>query len=149
MSYNLVNRPDNFVAGKTASHKNTWYKITSDRWILKTICGYAVEITCKPYQFQVPTPIKFSDLEQTQIDQELTEFLNKGIIEPVYTEDNEEFISNIFIRPKSDGGIRVILNLKQFNEKFMEKIHFKMESLQSTINAMSKNQELLFCLSRP
>lgn len=87
----------------------------------------------------MPTPIKFSDLEQTQIDQELTEFLNKGIIEPVYTEDNEEFISNIFIRPKSDGGIRVILNLKQFNEKFMEKIHFKMESLQSTINAMSKN----------
>lgn len=58
----------------------------------------------------MPTPIKFSDLEQTQIDQELTEFLNKGIIEPVYTEDNEEFISNIFIRPKSDGGIRVILN---------------------------------------
>lgn len=78
VSYNLVNRPDNFVARKTASHRNTWYKITSDRWILKTIYGYAVEITCKPYQFQVPNPIKFSDLEQSKIDQELTEFLIKG-----------------------------------------------------------------------
>ena len=41
-----------------------------------------------------------------------------------------------FVRPKSDGGIRVILNLKPFNQQFVYKIHFEMESLKSVINAI-------------
>lgn len=113
-TYRLVNRPDNFVAGKTAKHKNQWCKITSDKWILQTICGYAVELTDNPIQTWFPNQIKFSELDQIKIDHELSEFLQKGIIEPVYTKDHDEFISNIFIRPKSDGGICVILNLKPF-----------------------------------
>ena len=44
-----------------------------------------------------------------------------------------------FVRPKSDGGIRVILNLKPFNQQYVDKIHFKMESLKSAINAMMPN----------
>ena len=35
--------------------------------------------------------------------------------------------------------IRLLLNLKQFNEDFVEKVHFKMESLQSVITAVRKN----------
>ena len=53
--------------------------------------------------------------------------------------DPDEFISNIFVRPKSDGGIRVILNLKPFNRQYVDKIHFRMESLKSAINAMTLN----------
>ncbi len=40
--------------------------------------------------------------------------------------------------PKKDGNIRVILNLKPFNHDYVEKIHFKMETLKSTINAMTR-----------
>ena len=42
----------------------------------------------------------------------------------------------IFTSPKKDGKIRVILNLKQFKEKFMEHIHFKMETLKAAVDAM-------------
>ena len=41
--------------------------------------------------------------------------ISKYII--VKSQKNEdEFVSNIFTRPKKDGGIRVILNLKQFQK---------------------------------
>ena len=58
--------------------------------------------------------------------------------------DPAEFLSNIFVRLKSDGGIRVILNLKHFNQQYVDKIHFKMESLKSAVNA--HDVKLLFGL---
>ena len=61
------------------------------------------------------------------------------IIEPVHTSDQDEYISNIFTRPKKEGTIRVILNLKQFNEKYVDHIHFKMETLRSAIDSMRPN----------
>ena len=138
-SFQLRNTPENFMAGKTALNINKWLKITSDKWILKTICGYTVEVTARPYQKQIPKPIKFSDIEQLQINAELDSFLKKGIIEPVQNPEKGEFYSNIFIRAKPDGGIRIILNLKPFNKKFCEKIHFKMETLKSAVSAMTRN----------
>ena len=53
--------------------------------------------------------------------------------------DPDDFISVIFVRPRYDGGIKVILNLKPFNKQYVDKIHFKMESLKSAINAMTLN----------
>ena len=127
------------MAGKTEKFRAQWSKITSHRWILRTICGYQVELTDKPDQTFVPSPIKFSKLEEEAINKEILDFTKKGIIEPVVQADPDEFISNIFVRPKSDGGIRVILNLKPFNQQYVDKIHFKMESLKSAINAMTPN----------
>lgn len=139
LSFNLINTPSNFMAGKTERFKDQWSKITSDRWILHTVCGYTVELVDKPDQSFSPLPIKFSILEEAAINQEILEFTRKGIIEQVFDSVSDEFISNIFARPKPDGGIRVILNLKPFNKKFVDKIHFKMESLKCAINAMTLN----------
>ena len=58
LSFNLVNTPQNFMAGKTEKFKAQWSKITSDRWILRTICGYQVELTDKPDQNFCPIPYK-------------------------------------------------------------------------------------------
>ena len=127
------------MAGKTEKFRAQWSKITSDRWILRTICGYQVEITDKPDQIFVPSPITFSKLEDEANNKEILDFTKKGIIEPVVQADPDKFISNIFARPKSDGGIRVILNLKPFNQHYVDKIHFKMESLKSAIHAMRPN----------
>ena len=63
------------------------------------------------------------------INKEILNFTKKGIIEPVVQADPDEFISNISVRQKSDGGIRVILNLKHFNQPYVDKIYFKIERL--------------------
>ena len=92
-----------------------------------------------PSQKVIPKPIKFSHEEQEQINKEIDSFLECGIIEKINEINEGEFISNIFFRPKKDGKIRIILNLKNLNKNFLEKVHFKMETLQSAINAMRKN----------
>lgn len=61
------------------------------------------------------------------------------IIEHCNDDRNDEYISNIFTRPKKDGRVRVILNFKKFNEDHMQHIHFKMETLHSAVNAMRPN----------
>ena len=49
------------------------------------------------------------------------------VIEEVKNEPEEgEYISNIFYRNKSNNSIRLILNLKPFNESYINKIHFKL-----------------------
>ena len=47
-----------------------------------------------------------------------------------------EFISTIFLRPKSDGSFQMILNLKEFN-KSVEHHHFKKDTLE-TVTKMIK-----------
>ena len=104
------------MAGKTEKFRAQWSKITLDRWILSTICGYQVELTDKHDQTFVSSPLTFSKLEEEAITKEILDFTKKGIIEPVVQADPDDFISNIFVRPKSDGSIRVILNPKLFNQ---------------------------------
>lgn len=92
-----------------------------------------------PTQNTIPKPITFSPDEQDRIDQEINRFLHCKIIEKANDTTKGEYLSNIFFRPKKDGKIRIILNLKSLNQIYLEKIHFKMETLQSAIDAMRKN----------
>lgn len=92
-----------------------------------------------PTQNTIPKPITFSPDEQDRIDQEINRFLHCKIIEKANDTTKGEYLSNIFFRPKKDGKIRIILNLKSHNQNYLEKIHFKMETLQSAIDAMRKN----------
>ncbi|XP_053391152.1 uncharacterized protein LOC128553983 [Mercenaria mercenaria] len=120
---------------------NSWTNITTDKWILKTISGYNVELFKKPKQKLVPKPLQFSKEESKKISDEIDQMLKKGIITPVPDSEptTDEYISNIFTRPKKDGRVRVILNLKHFNADFMKKFHFKMETLQSAIDSLRKD----------
>ena len=61
LSFNIVNTLQNFMAGKTGQFRAQWSKITSDRWIFRTICEYQVELTDKSDQAFAPSPIKFSN----------------------------------------------------------------------------------------
>ena len=100
--------------------------------------GYRIELNSIPNQAFVPTPILFNDRERDMINSEMQAFLSKHIIEEVEYSQYEQFYSNIFIRPKKDESVRVILNLKQFNEN-IDKIHFKMETLKSAIAIIQQN----------
>ena len=56
----------------------------------------------------------------------------------VTAHESEEFISQMFIRPKKDGTYRLILNPKKFN-KFVKYHHFKMENIHTATELMNKN----------
>ena len=47
-------------------------------------------------------------------------------------------MSPVFLRPKKNRKYCMILNLKTLNE-FISHIHFKMDTLQSRINLMTRN----------
>ena len=95
---------DNFIAGKTKLHLNNWYKLTNDKWVLQTICGYHVELNNSRVTTQkyVPKPLRFDKTEQAKIAMEINRFLQCQIIEEVhsYMDSDNEYISNIFARPK-------------------------------------------------
>lgn len=115
--------------------------MTQDKWVLQTICGYRVELIKTPRQTSVPKPLKFDNSERRQISAEINRFLQCHIIEEVHAgmDCENEYISNIFTRPKKDGRIRIILNLKQFNSDYMESIHFKMETLKHAVESMRQD----------
>ena len=55
--------------------------------------------------------------------------LKKGSIRKVHPSKGE-FVSNLFLEKKKDGGQRPVVNLKQLNA-FIPYCHFKMEGLQN------------------
>ena len=63
--------------------------------------------------------------------------LSKGIIKETFHAE-KEFVSPIFTSHKSNGGIRLILNLKQLN-KNIEYLHFKMDSINTILNLVTKD----------
>ena len=64
--------------------------------------------------------------------------LKKGTIEPVMHEEGQ-FISNFFIRPKSQSGkFRLIFNLKKLNE-CVQYDHCKMENMNTAVTMMTKD----------
>lgn len=64
-----------------------------------------MELYNKPQQRTVPKPLQFSKDECNKINAELDRFLACKIIEKVDRCDINEYISNIFIRPKKDGRV--------------------------------------------
>ena len=68
---------------------------------------------------------------------EIKNLLHKGVTEECQHEEGE-YISPIFLTPKSDGSFRMILNLKKLNDQ-MPYIHFKMEIIKSVLNLVTPN----------
>ncbi len=93
--------------------------------MLETIIGYKIPFHTIPKQTHVPPSSNFSDLENFQIMECISKLLSIKAISIVHNCENQ-FISSIFIVPKSDGTGRFILNLKHLNE-FVNSPKFKME----------------------
>ena len=126
-----------FSGGCLTAYQAKWENITSDPEILQTITGHKIKFWTAPVQYNFPGCIPFSTREAYIIDQEITNLCAKGVITSCDREAND-FISTIFLRPKKDGGHRLILNLSKLNE-FVEYHHFKMESLNDAIRKMTPN----------
>lgn len=103
---------------------------------MQSVLGTRVEFYEKPFQQTLPFPLRFTDEESNAIDLEIDKFLKKEIISEV-EHVPDEFISNIFTRKKSDGSLRVILNLNKLNE-FVVYRHFKMDTLETALKMITK-----------
>ena len=121
-----------FKAGRVSLCVGKWSKITSDRHILGDIRGYKLEFTEEPKQDRPMPEIKFTKTERKFVRQEIRNLKEKEVLVEA-THVAGEYISNIFLREKREPGkYRMILNLKHLN-KFVEKKHFKMDTLQTTL----------------
>jgi len=124
-------------SGKIIHCIDNWQKICSDQFILNTVQGYAIEFIMEPQQYCLPKPINLSFTEQNIIDNEILRLLANSAICKVQECENQ-FISPIFLVPKSDGGHRLVLNLKNLNN-FVYSPHFKMEDYRTVCNVITKN----------
>ena len=113
-----------------SSSIDEWRNLTSDVEILNIVQGLNIELMedlPEVTTFQYP----LGHNEHIFMLQEIERLMRKKIIKRSYHEEGE-FISPIFLRPKSDGAFRMILNLKKLNE-VSEKQHFKMDTLKSVL----------------
>ena len=136
------NTGDNFLGGKVKLHNlANWKSLTSDREILETVKGVDIpfnKLTCDVLP-QDKKEIKFSPEELSAVKSEIDDFLKKEIVRKVDTEDAQsKVVSNIFLRKKTDGSNRGILNLRDFNS-VIEKQHFKMDTLSSVLKLVRRD----------
>lgn len=82
--------------------------------------------------------------EQEVFSSETENLLKKVAVETVCVESQQEkqFVSNIFLVKKKDGGNRSVINLKKSNEFIMHSHAQAMECLQS-IKAILKKDNFL------
>lgn len=85
----------------------------------------------------VPRETRWSSSERIQISIQIDSLLDKGAIEKCAPESGQ-YISRIFLIPKSDGSQRLILNVKGLNE-FVKTEHFKLEDWRVTRSLVSKD----------
>ena len=78
---------------------------------------------------------KLSAAEQAAGYKEILRREQKGVIEKTVHEP-VEFVSNIFTRPKKDGGCRVIIDLTRLNT-FVTYTHFKMDTFETAKSLIS------------
>ena len=109
------------LAGRVAH----WQVLTQDQRVLQTVAGYQLELLTTQYQARHPQQMHCSLEEQTQIIQEVSELLFKGMI----TETNlipKKIVSQIFLVEKKGEGQRLVVNLRGLNQ-FVKVEYFKME----------------------
>ncbi len=139
----LNNSPENFEGGKIRHFLPEWQKLTSNKWVIDTICGSRIDFDFDPLEIPEPFPILFDKREQDFIDQEIKKLTSQHVIEIVQPCQGQ-FVSSIFLRPKKDGSFRLILNLKNLNQAVVYN-HFKMDSLQSALNLVQKDFYMASC----
>lgn len=102
------------MGGNIANKLENWESLTSDPFISGSVKGVSLDFLSWPAQEQVPRPYRMN-LEQSQfIDGEIISLIKKQIIERV--EDIlDQYVSNIFLKPKPNGTFRMIIDLSLLN----------------------------------
>lgn len=120
------------VGGRLIYFYRRWRELTSDLFLLSAVRGYEIEFDHSkgvPSRNKPLYGYKKSPSEMNQITKEILALQAKNVIEPCSFEEGE-FLSNIFTRPKKDGGTRMILDLSELNQSLNVQ-HFKMDNIHT------------------
>ena len=107
--------------------------------------GYRIPLNGQP-PLLIPSLNKKTHIsldKQALIDTEIREMLAKGAIQEVKTL-SPSYISNIFLVPKKDGGLRPIINLKPLNRRYISAPHFRMDTIKDVSSLL---RPVDFCAS--
>ena len=103
-------------------------------------CHLDIDIRAVEHLFLGEPAYRFNVREQLIIGEEIAKLLAQKVI--VVTERKVgQIISPIFLRPKKDGGYRLVLNLKELNTHIPYK-HFKMENFEQALGLVQEGDYL-------
>ena len=107
----LEARQTNFEGGCISSFLPLWESLTKDPEILQIVSGLPIEFDETPFQMEsIPTNTLIQN--QLAVDNEIESLIKKKVIK-LDSKEQGDFISPIFLRPKTDGTFRMVLNLKR------------------------------------
>ena len=133
--------PDLQLAGRLAHFSINWEKLTQDPETLFIVKGYVIPFLNVLVQRTIPNQVTVSKTQELLIDQEIMEMLDKETIRKVEYYIPGEFLSNILLVKKQDGGTRPSINLKTINKLIPYK-HFKIEGLHCWKYLLEENNFL-------
>ena len=125
---------DGFKGGQIKNHLYAWKTVTRDPWVLDVVQGLRIPFTNIPSQSKEPFPYRLSAVEREAALDEINKLISLDVLE-IAQDEPDQFISNIFLRPKKDGSYRMILDLTIVN-KSVQYLHFKMHSLNTAVEMM-------------
>jgi hypothetical protein len=129
----VLREKDDFpLGGRLRFFADFWRKLAPSREVMSLILGAVIPFTAMPHQDRVPPQCVFNAEETEQVRAMVNELLQMEAVVPVDPKP-DQFVSQLFLVTNKDKSKRAILNVKQINENFLPKQHFKMETLQSIL----------------
>ena len=102
------------LGGRLRHFKEAWAVICTDQWILALLQdGFKLEFTEPPRQGSPHRNAPLNPEQSALWNLEIQNLIDKGAIVKA---SSQTFVSTVFVIPKSSGGWRPIINLKQLNE---------------------------------
>ena len=141
LPFSLTSTADILIGGRLSHHTHNWGVLTQDKAVLQMVAGMKVDWLTRPscsYQCNQP---RFNADETLALDKEVTSLLAKGVIESA-TETQPQFVGHLFLRPKKDGGMRPIYNMKPLNQHVLYQ-HFKMDNLSMVKTVIQTNDYMI------
>ena len=129
------------LAGRLKFHSENWGKLTQNVNILSIVQSFKIPFSQTPFQYGPSQSARANQEERLQINSEIKEILRKGAIQQLRSEP-EEFLSNLFLVNKKDGGHQPVINLKFLNS-FIPYQHFKMEGMHLIKDLLQEHDFLI------
>ena len=124
------------VGGRLGHFSDRWAEITKDSWVLSVVRkGYMLPFDSNPPLS--PSPLFLGQTESPALEEEVHKLLLKGAVERVFLED-PGFYSSIFLVPKKNGKLRLIIDLSKLNA-FLNVQSFSIETAIKVRNAILLN----------